>query len=188
MDTRIAPVEAPFSVEEQELLDRMMPRGTPVPPIALFRTFVRNPVMSRAMGPWGGYELGKTLSIGPRDRELVILRVCARCRCEYEWGVHATLVAGRAGLSEAEILATAAIPFDEHPWSAHDRTVLRAVDALHENADLPDELWRELAAEFTEPQLLDLLMLAGWYHAIAYTANGARVPLEHWAARFPGRT
>ena len=35
-----------------------------------------------------------------------------------------------------------------------------------------------VSAHFTEPQLLDLLALAGWYHAIAYLARGARVPLE----------
>jgi hypothetical protein len=27
-----------------------------------------------------------------------------------------------------------------------------------------------------------------WYHAIAYLANGARVELEPWAARFPDVT
>ena len=30
-----------------------------------------------------------------------------------------------------------------------------------------------------------LMVLAGWYHAIAFVANGARVPLEAWGARFP---
>ncbi len=38
----------------------MMPPG--VPPILLFRTFVRNLPMTTAMGGWGGYELSKRLS------------------------------------------------------------------------------------------------------------------------------
>jgi len=47
-----------------------------------------------------------------------------------------------------------------------------------------DELWRRLAAEFSEVQLLDLLLLCGWYHAISFAANAARVPLEDGAPRF----
>lgn len=49
------------------------------------------------------------------------------------------------------------------------------LDALH------DELARELAPD----QLLELLVLAGWYRLIAYVANGARVEAEPWAAPFP---
>jgi hypothetical protein len=35
-----------------------------------------------------------------------------------------------------------------------------------------------LHAHFSEEQALDLFMLAGWYHAISYAANGARVDTE----------
>ena len=45
-------------------------------------------------------------------------------------------------------------------------------------------LWQRLARVFSEEQLLDLLMLAGWYHAISFTANGARVAGEEGAPRF----
>ena len=60
--------------------------------------------------------------------------------------------------------------------------LLAMVDALHDHANIGDELWAQLAAHWSETQLL---MLAGWYHAIAYVANAARIPLEPWAARFP---
>ena len=32
-----------------------------------------------------------------------------------------------------------------------------------------------------DDQVLDLLLLAGWYHAISYAANAARVAPEEWA-------
>jgi hypothetical protein len=47
-----------------------------------------------------------------------------------------------------------------------------------------DELWSELAAVLDEAQLLDLLLLCGWYHAISFTARAARVDLEPGAPRF----
>jgi hypothetical protein len=37
---------------------------------------------------------------------------------------------------------------------------------------------------FSDEQLLDLLVLAGWYHAIAFMANATRVPLEDGTPRF----
>ena len=43
---------------------------------------------------------------------------------------------------------------------------------------------RPSAAEFSEAQLLDLLLLCGWYHAISFTANAARVALQDGAPRF----
>jgi len=62
---------------------------------------------------------------------------------------------------------------------------VRLVDELHDTARVSDELWAALARHWTEPQLLELLLLAGWYHAISFVGNGARVALEDWAARFP---
>jgi hypothetical protein len=41
-----------------------------------------------------------------------------------------------------------------------------------------DELWAEATGFFTDVQMLDLLALAGWYHAISYLARAAQVPLE----------
>ena len=97
MTTRVDPVRPPYPPDIAERLHAMMPPG--VPPILLFRTFVRNLPMTAAMSGWGGYELSKRLSLSMRDREIIIDRTCARCRCEYEWGVHVAFFAERVGLS-----------------------------------------------------------------------------------------
>jgi hypothetical protein len=34
--------------------------------------------------------------------------------------------------------------------------------------------------------MLELIMLAGFYHTVAYITNGLRLPLEEFGARFPG--
>ena len=62
--------------------------------------------------------------------------------------------------------------------------LLDMVDQLHDTSTVDDELWARLAVQFQPAQLLDLLMLCGWYHAISFTANAARVPLETMAPRF----
>ena len=49
---------------------------------------------------------------------------------------------------------------------------------------MSDALFETAGSLFAEPQLLDLFMLAGWYHAINYTARAAAVALEPDAPRF----
>jgi alkylhydroperoxidase family enzyme len=180
---RIAPLEAPFEPEVGAALERMMPEG--VPPIALFRTFARNLAMTEAMQGWGSYELSKALSLSLRDREIVIDRTCARCGCEYEWGVHVAFFAARAELDDDQIDSLVRGDADDPCWtSERDRTLIRAVDALHDTADIPTELWDALVAQLGVDEILDLTMLCGWYHAISFTAVAARVPLEDFAPRF----
>ena len=57
-------------------------------------------------------------------------------------------------------------------------------DELHEHADINDATWAALASILTAEQVLDVLLLAGWYHAISYAANAARVALEDGAPHF----
>jgi alkylhydroperoxidase family enzyme len=180
--SRIPPLSPPHDAETAELLARMMPPGAA--PIALFRTFAHNREMTRAMQGWGSYALSRRLSLSLREREIAILRTCARCGCEYEWGVHVAYFAERAGLSrEALRSLTAGTPADPG-WSAAEHALIGACDALHEGADLPDAAWAALAAHYSPAQILDLLLLCGWYHAISFAARAARVPLEAFAPRF----
>ncbi len=183
MGARISPVEPPYGAQIEKQLQAMMPPG--VPPIALFRTFVRNLPMAEAMQPWGRHELSRSLSVGVREREIVIDRTCARCGCEYEWGVHVAFFGERAGLDTAQVRSLTHGGAGDACWAAErDRLLVRLVDQLHETNDVDDALWGQLRAEFDEVQLLDLLLLCGWYHAISFTARAVRVPLEDGAPTF----
>ncbi len=183
MKPRIDPLTPPYDPEVESQLVAMMPAG--VEPIALFRTFVRNLGMAQAMSGWGRYELSRELSIGLREREIVIDRTCARCGCEYEWGVHVAFFASRAALEPAQVSSLTHGTERDGCWeSERDRLLIRLVDELHEHNDITDELWCALTAEFDDAELLDLTMLCGWYHAISFTARAARVPLEPGAPTF----
>jgi alkylhydroperoxidase family enzyme len=181
--TRIEPVQPPYEPDVAERLEAMMPPG--IPPIGLFRTFARNLPMTAAMAGWGGYELSRNLSLTRRDREIIIDRTCARCRCEYEWGVHVAFFAGRAGLSREQVTSLAHGDSSDPCWTEQrDRLLIQAADALHQTAHIPDDLWQQIAAVFSDAPALDILLLCGWYHAISFAANGADVALEDGAPRF----
>jgi alkylhydroperoxidase family enzyme len=178
------PLEAPFEAEAEAELARWMPPGSPLPPLALFRTLATDLPLARAMWPLGSFLLSRRFALSLREREIVIDRVCARCGCEYEWGVHVAAFAGAASLDEAAIGATLAAGTDP-VWSAREVLLVRVVDALHEDGRVGDELWRALSEHYDERQRLELLVLCGWYHLISFVANGAQVALEPWARTFP---
>ena len=183
MPAFIEPLEPPYDAATTEQLDRLM-GGSTRPPLKLFRTLAKHLPLARAWGTLGAHNLSRG-ALPVRDRELIILRTCYLNGCEYEWGVHATIYAKAAGLSEQQYLATARPDPASSTWSAHDRDVLAFADALHASARLPLELCERLAAEWHEAQFLEACEVAGFYHGVAYMANVAGVELEEWGARFP---
>ncbi|MFZ3561438.1 carboxymuconolactone decarboxylase family protein [Streptomyces sp. BH055] len=181
--SRIALLEPPYTDEAGALLARMMPGDAP--PIGLFRMFARNLPMAGAMHGWGRYELGRQLTLTMREREIAIDRTCVLCGCEYEWGVHMMTFADRVELTREQAASLVhGGPADACWTSERERLLILAVDALHERSDIDDALWARLASVFDEVQLLDLLLLCGWYHAVSFAARATRVPHEPGAPRF----
>ncbi len=176
---RIAPLELPYAPDVQTAFDVVM-RGAP--PLMLFRTVGRNPRVLQRMMAGGLLDRG---SVSIRHRELTILRTTARCGAEYEWGVHVAAFAAQAPWTSDERHASVHGDATAACWSDEDRLVIRLADALHQHHDVDDALWAELAAAFAEEQLIELIMLAGLYHAVSYLVNGLRIPLEDGASRFP---
>lgn len=180
---RIAPLEPPFDPPMRERLERMTPPGAPNI-LALFRVLAINPTLAERMTGWGGYLLGRHATLPLREREIVIDRVCARCGAEYEWGVHVAAFSTAAGFTDQQIAAIAHAGADLAPLSPAERLLVQMVDELHDTCDISDPLWAELARHWTAAQLIELLLLAGWYRAISYVCRVTRVPLETWQARF----
>lgn len=182
---RIAPLVPPYAPDVEAMLRRWMPPGSSQEPLALFRTLAVHPDLAARMRPLGAGILGHGL-IDPREREILIHRTCARAGAEYEWGVHALAFGRPLGLSEEQIAATAAGDAADPSWSERDALLIALADQLHDTCTVSEDLWSRLAAHWTAPQLLELLVTAGWYRLIAYVINAAGVEREPWAARFPG--
>lgn len=181
---RIQPLEPPHPADVQRALLRWMPPGAPHEPLTLFRVLHRNPELASRMFALGAGLLGHGL-LPAADRELVITRTTARAGCGYEWGVHAATLARSAGLTDDQLTATAA-PTIGPEWTDHQAALLRAVDELHDTADLSDPTWTALTTHYDDAQLLELLVLTGWYRTIAALANALRLPDEPWATPLPG--
>ena len=178
---RISPVEPPYPPELQAQFDKLM-RGAP--PLLLFRTVARNPRVLQRMMDGSLLDRG---SVGLRPRELMILRTCARCGSEYEWGVHAALFAAKARLTQAELESTVHGGPADACWSVEDRLVIGLADQLHDTSQVDEALWGELSGRFAADQLVELIVLAGLYHAVSFATNAIGVQNEAFAPGFPKR-
>jgi 4-carboxymuconolactone decarboxylase len=181
---RIAPLEPPYAPDTATLLAKMMGEGNEVEPLRLFRTLAVHHELASRMRPFAAGILGHP-SLQPRERELLIMRTCARAGAEYEWGVHAVAFGGPLGFSDAQLAATVGGAAGAGVWSEGDAQLIAAADALYASDTIPEELWRALAARLTDEQLLELVIVAGWYRVISYLVNALQIELEPWAARFP---
>ena len=178
---RIAPVEPPYHPDLAKTLAQWMPPGADVEPLKLFRTIAVHPGLFTRMRPLGSAILSKGI-VPPREREIVLHRTCARAGAGYEWGVHAVAFAPAVGLTEAQIVATAHGDADDPAWSdERDRLLVRLADELYDTATLSDELYEQLAAEWSDAELLELVAITGFYRLISSIVNVARVEPEPWA-------
>lgn len=180
---RIEPASPPYEPAIAEALERIMPPG--LEPLLLFRTMARSPRVFARMFAGGLLDKGP-LSL--RQREVVIDRTTARLGCEYEWGVHVTLFAQRAGFGPTEIAATANGPADLACWSSEEQALTRLVDDLVDRRTIEEATWQALTKYFDERQILEAIALVGYYHTISFLCNGLALPLESYGARFGARS
>ena len=179
MSPRIAPAQAPYPPTVAKTLERLQTPGDR--PLSLFRTLARD---ERLFGRFTGGGLLDPGHLSLREREIVIHRICALNGCGYEWGVHAAIFAGPAGLDAEQLSATAA-PGIADCWSPHEALLIAFCDAVNARADIEDALWTRLAEAFSEEALIELMMLAGFYRTVSLLANGLRLEPEAFAAPFP---
>ena len=148
----------------------------------IFPTLARHEQLFRAWLPFGGFLLGRGV-LGARERELLILRTGFNCSSDYEWGQHVR-IAESLGIAREEIMRVADGP-DAPGWSPTDATLLRAADELHEHSKIADDTWAALAETHDEQALLEIAMLVGHYHMVAFALNSAGVQLDDGLTGLP---
>jgi alkylhydroperoxidase family enzyme len=172
---RIAPLGEDERDERARELLSGVDRGAPgvSSSLNIFTTLLRHPRLFRRWVTFGGVLLDGALPA--RDRELLILRTAIHCGSDYEWGQHLRL-ARSAGISDAEIARVVEGP--DAGWSEHESALLRAADELHEKSCISERTWTTLARVFDERQLIEVPMVVGQYHLVAFTLNSLGVERE----------
>ena len=168
-----------------------MPRIPPLPPaerddrqreildavgqeLNIFATLVRHPRLFRRWSQFGGVLL--TGELPARDRELLILRTGHLCGAPYELHQHAR-IASQAGVTDEE-QARVAEGAGADGWDEFDAALLRAAEELHREGRITDATWTVLASRYDEKQLIEVCMVVGQYHLVAFTLNSLGVEIE----------
>lgn len=141
----------------------------------IFATLAHHPKLLKRWSAFGG-----TLLYGGRldgrERELLILRTAHNCDAHYEWHQHVA-IAKAAGLTDDEIeRVPAGLQSDQ--WTEADRGLIAAADELHDGAKISDATWQQLASRYDEQQLIEICMVVGQYHLVAFTLNSLGVEVE----------
>lgn len=143
-------------------------------PIALYRALANSPALLRAYS--GLAAALRHQARTPRAlRELAILRIATLTGSRYEWAHHVPM-ATAAGVSEAKIAGvydwSGSEAFDER-----ERALLRCADEVHRCA-LSDEAFAELERVFDAEEITELLLLLGFYEAVARMIDGFGLEVE----------
>ncbi|MFB6676426.1 carboxymuconolactone decarboxylase family protein [Streptomyces sp. NPDC056390] len=138
----------------------------------IFTTLVRHPDLYDRFMPFGGLLLRNGRLPG-RIRELLILRTAHNTRAAYEWARHVPL-AQRECITDADLERIAQGP--EAPgWGDGEAELIRAADELHRSSRLSDATWDALAGRWGDADLIEIVMLVGQYHMVAFFLNSAGV-------------
>jgi alkylhydroperoxidase family enzyme len=169
-----------------------MPRIDPLPEGApgqqlgqlnIFATLARHPELLEAWLPYGTYLLTEG-TLSARDRELLILRTAVNCESPYEWGQHVRIA--MAGGIDRETIGRVAEGAGASGWSESEAALLRAADELHDTARIGDATWAALAEGYDEKQLIEIPMLVGQYHMVAFMLNSLGVEQDEGLEGLPG--
>jgi 4-carboxymuconolactone decarboxylase len=156
--------------------------GEGVPQLNIFATLARNSELFRAWMPFGAHLLTAGTLSG-RDRELLILRTAVNCGSAYEWGQHVR-IAEAVGIDRETIDRVADGP-DAEGWSDSEAALLRAADELRRDSKIGDATWAALAESYDEKQLIEIPMLVGQYHMVAFALNSLGVEQDEGLEDLP---
>lgn len=185
--SRITPVDlaadrSPESVDPElaEILSHALTHNGA--PLNIFAVLARHPKLLKRFNLLGGFLLNKGL-LPARERELVILRIGWNAEAEYEFGQH-TIIGRQVGVTDEEISALTRTPAS-HPWSTGDAALIAMSDELSDDDCVSDATWELLATRWSEAELVELLVVAGFYRLVSGFLNSAGVQLDEGVAGFP---
>ncbi len=151
-------------------------------PLNIFGVLAHHPKLLKRFNLFGGFLLAKGL-LPAREREIVILRIGWLARAEYEVGQH-TIMGRDAGLSDDEIRRLT-LPVDAGGWDESDRLLVAMADELADDDCVSDATWAGLAERWSAAQLIELLVVAGFYRLVSGFLNSTGIGREAGVPGFP---
>lgn len=114
--------------------------------------------------------------LSTRDKELLILRTTWLIKADNEFAQH-LILGRRAGLNDAEMQRVQKDANDPG-WSENDAALIRAADELNAHSRISDTTFEQLARNYSDQQIMDMIFLVGTYRLLGSAANSFNIPLD----------
>ena len=124
----------------------------------LVRTTYTNPDMHRGFASLSG-RVHSTSHLDGRTRELVVLRIAGMLGAAYEWQQHEA-GARFQGVTDDELGALRSGELT--PFTGRERAAIEFAEAV-EQRTVDDARWATAREHFSEVELVDLALIAGFY-------------------------
>jgi 4-carboxymuconolactone decarboxylase len=144
-------------------------------PYNIFTTLAHHDRLLRLVVDFGGTLLYLG-AIPERIREIVIIRAAGLADCEYEYAQH--LVLGQKVGLAPEACRALLYPEAVGEFDDDERAVITMTDELFADDMVSDDTWARLARRWNEQQLVELLMLPGYYRMLAGMLKSAGVEID----------
>jgi 4-carboxymuconolactone decarboxylase len=164
------------SHENQELWDKVWATRTPgegpqsvlmhVPPLAVRVAEAGDCIRFHGLLP-------------PADRELAMLATGREVEARFEWQSHEPIALREGVRPEAIEAVRSKGPVDS--LTPREQVVIEVVRSLYREHRIPDALYQRAIAEFSAPQLVELVVLSGHYGLLGFILNGFEVDLPETA-------
>jgi alkylhydroperoxidase family enzyme len=139
----------------------------------LVRAAYTNPEMFRGFASLSG-RVHSASHLAGRTRELVLLRVAGLLGAAYEWQQHAA-IAERSGITATELTALEGGDLDA--FDGADRAAVVFAEAVEERK-VDDAAWAAARQHFSDVELVDMTLLAGFYGLASRFVLALDVDLE----------
>lgn len=158
-----------------ERAERVVER-LPEPRINLFTMLANAPVL---IGPT--LRLGEAIltrgDLDPALRELAILHTARLTGTEYEWVQHEA-IALAIGIAEEKVRAIERGEVTDANFEPRELLTLRVVGSVLEDGTPPAELVVAVAADLGRSQLIELLLVAGYYAMLGGVMRAVRLDVD----------
>jgi alkylhydroperoxidase family enzyme len=121
--------------------------------------------------------------VAARARELIILRIGWRTGSEYVFCNHVR-ISRDLGIPDEEILGVRD-PQRCHAYSKTDHALLHLADELHEYVEVRRSTWAALEKAFARDELVELLLIAGFWRMASGFVKSAKIPLDAGVPSWP---
>jgi AhpD family alkylhydroperoxidase len=169
----------PYDEKVQQAFDKV--NLGPLSPQNFLRVLAHHPRLLGNVVALGGSLMYKG-ELTERQRELAIFRVAVRTRCDYEWAMHRALFAERCKITDEELVALRhGAAATGSCFTEQEQLLIAAVDELHDTSTISDKTWQAMAKIWAPPQLLEIIVLIGHYHLVAFFMNATGAQPEDGA-------